>query len=106
MPYEDSYASVGDYVLQNHDGKVGFYVVEESETITVPAWKCFITSSGPGSIPGFDPLVKAFYFENATTAINKLTSADKKQIFDINGRQINKLQKGINIVNGVKILVK
>lgn len=106
MPYEDSYASVGDYVLQNHDGKVGFYVVEESETITVPAWKCFITSSGPGSIPGFDPLVKAFYFENATTAINKLTTADKKQIFDMNGRQINKLQKGINIVNGVKVLVK
>ena len=104
---DDMPAEKGMYVLQNQNGKAGFYLVEEDGKITIPAWKCFLME-GYFEAPdyGTDPLVKAFYFENATTAINKLTSADKKQIFDVNGRQINKLQKGINIVNGVKILVK
>ena len=95
--YTETPASVGTYVMQNQNGKVGFYLVETEGVATVGANKAYLTVTAGA---------KAFYFDAATTAISKLTSADKKQIFDMNGRQINKLQKGINIVNGVKILVK
>lgn len=44
---------------------------------------------------------------NVTTAINQVAAGKKAvQIFDANGRQINQLQKGINIVNGAKVIVK
>jgi hypothetical protein len=38
-------------------------------------------------------------------AIDALT-AGKAEIYDLNGRKLNSLRKGINIVNGVKVLVK
>ena len=85
------------YVLQKQADKFGFFKV--TDTKTVPANHAYIAA---------DSNVKAIYFDAEATAIeavNALT-AGKAQIFDLNGRQINKLQKGINIVNGVKILVK
>ncbi len=38
-------------------------------------------------------------------AINALTSG-KAEIYDLNGHKLNTLRKGINVVNGVKVLVK
>jgi hypothetical protein len=38
-------------------------------------------------------------------AVEALTSG-KAEIYDLNGRKLNKLQKGVNIVNGVKVYVK
>ena len=85
------------YVMQNQKGKVGFYKVDSAKT--VPANKCYLTVS--------DSNVNAFYFdqETAIQAVEAL-AAGKAQIFDLQGRQQQKLQKGLNIVNGVKVLVK
>lgn len=84
------------YVLQNHAGKVGFYELETSKE--VPANRAYV--SAPAG-------VKAFYLGNATaiSALNALTNG-KAEIYDLSGRQLQKLQKGVNIVNGVKVLVK
>ena len=84
------------YVLQNHAGKVGFYELETSKE--VPANRAYV--SAPAG-------VKAFYLGNATAidAINALTNG-KAEIYDLSGRQLRQLQKGVNIVNGVKVLVK
>lgn len=92
----DTEAFEGSYVLQSHDEKVGFYLVDDVLP-TIKAGHAYLAAVSEA---------KAFLFENAATAINKINTTSSKQIFDINGRQINSLQKGINIVNGVKVLVK
>ncbi len=95
--YEETAAPVGSYVLQNQD-KVGFYKVETEGIAMVGANRAYLTV--PSS-------VKAFYFDEAT-AIKAIESlmAGKAEIYDLNGRKMQSLQKGMNIVNGKKIMVK
>ncbi|MBQ0019603.1 MAG: hypothetical protein KBT39_03675 [Bacteroidales bacterium] len=87
------------YLLQKQDEKVGFYKVA-SDGLKLAANRCYLTT--PEASP-----VKAFFFdeETAVKTIDALTNG-KAEIFDINGRKLQKLQKGINIVNGKKVLVK
>lgn len=93
-------APVGDYILQNNNDKVGFYKVANTG-LHVGANRCYLTKPANGGD------VKAFFFdeETAIKAIDGLTSG-KAEVYDLNGRKLNKMQKGINIVNGVKVLVK
>lgn len=95
--YADTTAPDGSYVLQNQNGTVAFYKV--ASAITVPANKAYLTHSVSNA--------KVINFPSATAinAIESLTSGSAK-IYDINGRELNSLQKGINIVNGVKVIVK
>lgn len=97
--YEATKISSG-YVMQTINGKQMFYKVSASDPITVPANRCYMNQ---------DSYVKGLYFNaddaTAIEAVEALTSEDVK-IFDINGRKLNRLQKGINIVNGKKIMVK
>lgn len=92
---------VGNYVLQSQNEKVGFYKLDKVRA----AEKDCAYLSVPAAAAG----VKAFFFdadeETAIETIEVLTSG-KAQIYDLNGRKLNSLQKGINIVNGKKVLVK
>ncbi len=98
---EDTPACAGDYVLQKNNDVVGFYVVAPDTKVTIPAYHAFlqVPNMGPGA------RVQAYYLD-AVTALNKLTQSTSKTIYDLNGRQLQKLQKGVNVVNGVKVLVK
>ncbi len=93
--YAETTATAGTYVLQNNDSKVGFYLVAEGSEPTIGANRCYLTAAAEG---------RAAYFfgdDSQTTginAINALTSGDAT-FYDANGRQTNKLQKGLNIVN-------
>lgn len=96
--YENTPAPVGSYVLQNLD-KVGFYQVAEGNQPTVGANHCYLTVPAAG--------VKAFYFDgnDATGISNVDANVDANEvIYNIAGQRINKFQKGINIINGKKIL--
>ncbi len=100
--YTKTEAIDGTYILQNNDDKVGFYKVDNTaagKQLYVGANRAYLTKP--------ESSVKAFYFdqETAIKAIDALTSG-KAEIYDMNGRKLNKMQKGINIVNGVKVLVK
>lgn len=99
--YAETAAPAGSYVLQNQNDNVAFYIVSAEAPIAVPANKAYLTASSSASG------AKAINFPSATAinAIEALTSGSSK-IYDMNGREINKLQKGINIVNGVKVMVK
>lgn len=91
-------ASASNYVLQTHDdGVQAFYSVDAAFTAT--PYKAFLTHSG-GS-------VKAFGFD-IFDAINAIEAAEneKTEIFNLAGQRLSKLQKGVNIVNGKKVLVK
>ena len=98
--YEDIKAPKGSYVLQYQNETLGFYKVEDVQP-TVKAYRAYLN---------VDSNVKGFGFstENGATAIKALEALTngKPEIYDLNGRKLNKLQKGVNIVNGVKVLVK
>ena len=96
--YENTPAPVGSYVLQNLD-KVGFYQVAEGNQPTVGANRCYLTVPAAG--------VKAFFLngDDATGISNVDANVDANEvIYNIAGQRINKFQKGINIINGKKIL--
>ncbi len=100
--YTDTDAPNGSYVLQNHDGKVGFYKVNtDSATPKVRANRAYLTESTSGE-------VKAFYLGGDADAIQSvfdgLVNGDA---YDLGGRKVSKLQKGnVYIVNGKKVVVK
>ena len=58
--------------------------------------------------PKASPLVKAFYLtEEDATAIGNVNVNDNVNagvIYNLSGQRVSKLQKGINIVNGKKVL--
>lgn len=96
---EDITADGTQYALAKLDGVVGFYKVETGTTI--PAGKGYIVISSP---------VKAFYGfdEDDATGISNLNlNANLNEtIYNLAGQRMQKLQKGINIVEGKKIAIK
>lgn len=90
--YVDTPVTSG-YVLQNLDGRVGFYQVNGS--ITIPANRAYLNTTSN---------VKGFYFETAT-GIDRVESLEKKdEMYDLSGRRVKNATKGVYIVNGKKVL--
>ena len=82
------------YILAKLGDTVGFY----KATGTIPAGKAYFKSTSA---------VKAFYFDgDNATGIESLNNQNTQnaQIYNIAGQRLNKMQRGINIVNGKKIL--
>ena len=92
----------GIYALakKGNPAVVGFYSVDSD--VTVPAGKVYLYSDGS--------LVKVFKFafdDDDATGLNNplLTSPEEEgQVYNLAGQRVSKLQKGINIVNGKKVL--
>ena len=99
--YENTPAPLGSYVLQSINDVVGFYQVGQAQP-TVKANRCYLT------VP--DSNVKAFYFnEDDATGIENLNNqntlnSQNTPIYNLAGQRVNKMQRGINIINGKKIL--
>ena len=95
---EDVTADGTQYVLAKPEGEdVGFYQVNAGSTIA--AGKGYLVVSSP---------VKGFYGfgpDDATGIENLNINANLNgAIYNVAGQRLNKMQKGINIVNGKKIL--
>lgn len=90
----------GSYILQKQEEKVGFFLVDTEEAQPkVPGFRAYIPAQGGD--------VKAFYFEDAADAINNVfEGVAAGEIYNLAGQRIGKLQKGVNIVNGKKVMVK
>ena len=91
-------ASTGNqYCLAYKNGVAGFYQVQSD--IEIPARKAYLQVTAP---------VKAFYGfeEDDATGIKDLKDFrdSKDLIFNLAGQRISKMQKGINIINGKKVL--
>ena len=97
--YSDIPAPVGSYVLQNQNGKVGFFLVEDV-TPTVTANHACLVAPAAG--------VKAYLLGDLETAIKALEAEGMKDavIFNLAGQRVGKAVKGIYIVNGKKAVVK
>jgi len=107
--YEDGLVPVGSYVLQlqylDDEGesyKVGFYKVVEDAPLYILANRCYLTVPASGGIK------EAFFFnEDDATGIKAMVNGQWSMdngIYNLAGQRMSKMQKGVNIVNGKKIL--
>ncbi len=88
------------YILAKVDGKAGF--AKATPATTIPAGKGYIVIAAGSEVKAFYP----FEGEDAT-GIESLTPAlseGEGAIYNVAGQKMSKLQKGINIVNGRKVL--
>lgn len=93
----------GSYVLSKYQGKVAFYQVAEGADMTCPQYKCYLTA------PVGMESAKALFFTNddVLTGIESILGGEETPvIYDLSGRRLNSLQKGVNIVNGHKVIVR
>ncbi len=96
--YADTEAPAASYVLQNQDGNVAFYLVEEASQPTVGAYHAYLT---------VDSSVKAFGLGEGETAIRSLQAeGEGSVIYNLSGQRVQKTQRGIYVVNGKKVVRK
>lgn len=97
-------ASTQAYVLaKTTDGKAVFKrLSSNTDDRALAQYKAYLNLTGSLAAK------LAISFNDNVTAINNATLAQEKtsSIYDLSGRKSNKLQKGIYIVNGKKIIVK
>ena len=89
------------YVLGNHkDYGIGFY--QPAEGFVLPKGKCYLQTWGDDArifiMPGMEG--------TGISATQVNNGATKSVIYNLNGQRIGKLQKGLNIVGGKKVIVK
>ena len=91
------------YVLAQPEGKeIGFYKATIGSTI----------AAGKGYIEHSDASVKGFLFDgegNGATAVTspfKTEEEGEQPIYNLAGQRLQKVQRGINIVNGKKVISK
>ena len=99
---KDVEATGSQYILAKPEGEeVGFYPAITGTTI--PAGKAYLVSNET------DPLVKAFYFVGeGETAIGSIQNSNFEiqngEVYNLAGQKLSKMQKGVNIINGYKVL--
>jgi len=89
----------GIYALAKKNEVVGFYPVDSN--VTIPAGKAYLEIDDNSEVKGF-----TFVFDDDADGIQTLSDSSLKgeNIYNLAGQRIQKMQKGINIVNGKKIL--
>ena len=89
-----------NYVFGKFNGKVGFYHVDNNE-FSLKANRAYLIADTPTGARGF-----SLMFDDEATGIVAPTAdtAGETTIYNLSGQRLNKMQKGINIVNGKKVL--
>ena len=86
-----------NYVLTVMDGKAGFY--RKDAGFKVYNNKAYLNVPGAA-----DARALYFEFDNGTTGIVETENeSEKAEIYDLTGRRVQKVQKGLYIVNGKKV---
>ena len=94
-----------NYVLgfdPENSNRIGFYHVD-NESFGLKANRAYLYIAKGGSVKGF-----TFGFDRADgiKAMENTSIAHDRPIFNLAGQRMSKMQKGINIVNGKKVVVK
>ena len=98
--YNDTKVATGNYVLlrKKTTGHVGFYLVGET-LHTIKANSCYLT------VPASSAPMFSFGRGEGTTGIEDAELInDNVVIYDLAGRRVEKMEKGIYIVNGRKVI--
>ncbi len=91
------------YVLSIVDGNVGLYKAEMAGGVWLNnANKAYLPASVANGAASY-----SFRFEGGTTGVENVEVENEvKVIYDLTGRQVNAVERGIYIINGKKVLVK
>jgi hypothetical protein len=92
------------YSLGRKDGEIGFYKFDNgTTTIKLGANKAYLDTPTPiNSVKGF-----TFSFDDANSIVSPLGETEEgASIYNLSGQRLSKPQKGINIINGKKVLIK
>ncbi len=95
---EDVTADGTQYILANGTEGVGFY--KATENTTIAAGKGYLVINGDAGIKGF----YGIEFNDATGIETVQQTTDNSPIYNVAGQRLSKMQKGINIVAGKKVL--
>lgn len=99
--YKAMEAIENSYVLQKHDDRVAFYLVNNTKP-TVKPFRAYIKPQSTNA----KQFIKVV-FDGEATGIKEITSDNNKaEIFDLSGRRVAKAQKGVYIINGKKVIKK
>lgn len=89
-------AATNHYFLDTKDNRAGFYGAEEA--VQVSANTVYLTQESAEPV---------FFFEGIPTSIGGVKVASEKlSIYDLSGRKVEKMVKGVYIVNGKKVSIK
>ena len=92
------------YVLSIVDGEVGLYKAAMNGGVWLNnANKAYLPASVASGAASY-----SFRFEGGTTGISEVKgeNGEVKAIYDLTGRQVNAVERGIYIINGKKVLIK
>lgn len=96
--YVDSYAPASSYVLQNQNGNVAFYKVQNADEQKVKQYTAYLL---PESVQQVNRLIFALG-EDDVTGVEGVevtaAAATVVEIYDLSGRQVNTPVKGINLM--------
>ena len=96
---DNTFVPEGSYVLSKYNGKIGFYPVSAGTNYEASKYKCYLT------LPAASARYNALYFDETETGIIETEGENAKaEIYDMSGRRVQKVQKGLYIVNGVKVI--
>ena len=100
--FADTYVTTEAYALGLVDGEVGFYTAK----MTDGQW---LNNGFKAYQPAGESNARAlvFNFDGEETGIDELKGENgnvKTVIYDLSGRRVQKAQKGLYIVNGVKVI--
>ena len=105
--YHKTFVPAGSYILQKQGENTGFFICDQDNTITVARNRCYLTVPAAAAAKS-----RSFIFnEPGTTGIPSVQGSISKMmngsdIYDAQGRKLKSMQKGINIINGVKVRIK
>lgn len=104
--FDKTSLETNEYVFATSGGELGFWKLGTG--FKVGANKAFLSvpDGGSGNVKGY-----AISFDELVDGINamdngQLTKDNDKVIYNLAGQRINKLQRGVNIVNGKKVIIK
>ena len=97
--------SAGEYILGNGDAGLGFYKRKSGRKIGANKAYLKLDADLPASVKGI--LLDFDFDADGIRTIDKgQLTIDNAEIYNLAGQKMSKLQKGVNIVNGKKVLVK
>ena len=107
---ENTYVEGAAYVLANGDNGVGFYAAElNKDAEGNEGTTHFLNNAGKAYfvLPAAENAVAFYGFDWAgTTGIENVEVENANVIYDLTGRKVNAVERGIYIINGKKVLVK
>ena len=96
------YVPVGSYVLQNHNGKVGFYKVVEGKPVIIGANRAYLTPS----VATAAAKINIEYPEVTGITSIKTTTIEDDVMYNLAGQKVGNDYRGIVIKNGYKFFNK